>query len=130
MVKIILITHGNLGDCLLDTAQSICGCNKPNISFFSVTGKVNLEEIEQKIKTSLGKDGSLILVDSFGGTSCNIALKCAEKNKGVYVICGINLCMILSALHNQEHLNAEELATKLLEDGKKAIFEATEFLKK
>ncbi len=130
MVKIILITHGTLGECLLDTVSAISGCNKQNILVLSVSGKVNLEETENKIKEYSAGGGALVLVDSFGGTSCNIALKCSAEMQDIYIVCGVNLCMLLSALHNQEKLNSRELAAKVAEDGKKAIIEATEFLKK
>ena len=130
MVKLILISHGNLGECLLDTASVICCCAKQNITAFSVSGKVNLDELEAKIKNSIGKENALILVDSFGGTSANIALKCAVENNKISVVCGVNLNMVLAALNNQAKLNLEELTSKVIADGKKAILEATELMKK
>ena len=130
MVKLILITHGNLGESLLDTASVICSYARQNITAFSVSGKVNLDELEAKIKNSVEKDGTLILVDSFGGTSANIALKCAADNNKISVVCGVNLNMVLSALNNQERLSLSELVAKVISDGKKAILEATELIKK
>ena len=88
MVKLILITHGNLGEALLETASTICCCEGQPITAFSVSGKVNLEELEESVKNSLSTEGTVILVDSFGGTSSNIALKCAFGNKDISVICG------------------------------------------
>lgn len=130
MVKLILITHGNLGDSLLDTASVICRCAKQNITAFSVTGKINLEELETKIKSSISGQDALILVDSFGGTSANIALKCSAENSKVSVVCGVNLNMVLAALNNQDKMGLAELTSKIITDGKKAILEATELMKK
>ena len=130
MVKLILVAHGSLGECLLDTASVICCCVRQNITAFSVTGKVNLEELEAKIKSYFSKEGTLILVDSFGGTSANIALKCSAENDKVSVVCGVNLNMVLSALNNQAKLNLTDLTAKVITDGKKAILEATELMKK
>ncbi len=130
MVKIILITHGSLGMALIETASAICCCcDTKKVLSFTVSGKVNLEDIESKIKNSFDKDGTLILVDSFGGTSSNIALKCSVNQNNVAVICGVNLSMLLSALNNQTKMNLKELATKVLVDGKKAILDATELIK-
>ena len=130
MVKLILITHGNLGSALLETASVICCCAKQSITVFSVSGKVNLEELGTKIKESLSEEGTLIMVDSFGGTSSNIALKCAAENDKVSVVCGVNLNMVLAALNNQKKMNLGELTSKVITDGKKAILEATELMKK
>ena len=131
MVKLILITHGGLGQALVETAANICCCAASNkITVFSVSGKVNLEEIESELKAKFNPEGTLVLVDTFGGTACNLALKAAAENKDVQVICGVNLNMILTALNNQEKLNLKDLAAKVINDGKKAIFEATEFVKK
>ncbi len=130
MVKLILITHGNLGDSLLDTASVICCCARQNITAFSVSGKVNLDELEAKIKSSIAGEGALILVDSFGGTSANIALKCAAENNKISVVCGVNLNMVLAALNNQSKMDLAELTAKVIADGKKAILEATELMKK
>ena len=130
MVKLILITHGNLGESLLDTASVICSYARQNITAFSVSGKVNLEELEKKIKNSVGQDDALILVDSFGGTSANISLKCAAENNKISVVCGVNLNMVLAALNNQSKMNLAELTAKVIADGKKGILEATELMKK
>ena len=131
MVKLILITHGNLGQALFDTASTICCClSSGKIAVFSVSGKVNLDEMESKIKADFGQDGTLILVDTFGGTACNLALKCTADERKVLVIPGVNLNMLLAAVNNQEKLDFKDLAAKIINDGKKAIFEATEFVKK
>ena len=130
MVKLILITHGNLGEALLDTASVICSCARQNITAFSVSGKVNLYELETKIKSSVGQDGALILVDSFGGTSANVSLKCSAENSKISVVCGVNLNMVLAALNNQSKMDLAELVTNVIADGKKAILEATELMKK
>jgi len=131
MVKLILITHGALGQALVDTAASICCCAaQKKIDVFSISGKVNLGEIENKIKAVLGQDGGIILVDTFGGTACNVALKCAVNMANVSVIAGVNLSMLLTALSNYDKLPRKELAAKIISDGNKAILEATEFVKK
>ena len=130
MVKLILITHCDLGKSLLETASAICCCAKQDIVAFSVSGKVNLEELEKEIKSSFTAEGNLILVDTFGGTSSNIALKCAADNDKVSVLCGVNLNMLLTALNNKDKLTLRDLSLKVTEDGKKAVLNATELIKK
>ena len=131
MVKLILITHGILGQVLVDTAASICCCDASSrVTVFSVSGKVNLDELENKIKINLGQEDTLILADIFGGTACNLALKCVEGKGHVSVIPGVNLNMVLAAFANQDKLGLKDLAAKVINDGKRAVFEATEFVKK
>jgi mannose/fructose-specific phosphotransferase system component IIA len=130
MVKLILITHGNFGESLLTTASEICCCSQKSITALSVSGKINLDELETKIKKSFTEEGTLIMVDTFGGTSSNIALKCSAENSKVSVVCGVNLNMVLSALNNQDKLNLADLTIKVITDGKKAILDATELIKK
>ncbi|MCR5504166.1 MAG: hypothetical protein K6E94_01100 [Elusimicrobiaceae bacterium] len=130
MVKLILITHGNLGQTLLETAKDICCFKGQDVLVFSVSGKVNLEELEQKIKAICDEGETLILVDTFGGTACNIALKCAAENEKSFVVCGLNLNMLLTASNNNGKLNLKELCEKVILDGKRAIFEATESFRK
>ena len=130
MVRIILITHGSLGSSLIETASAICCFSNEEVLSFTVSGKVNLEEVESKIKNSFSQNGTLILVDGFGGTSSNIALKCSVNQNNVFVVCGVNLNMLLAALSNQAKMNLTELTEKVISDGKKAILEATELIKK
>ena len=131
MVKLILITHGVLGQVLVETAASICCCAASSkVTVFSVSGKVNLDELENKIKASLGQEDTLILADIFGGTACNLALKCVAGKENVLVVPGVNLNMVLAAFSKQDKLGLKDLAAKVINDGKKAVFEATEFVKK
>ena len=73
MVKIILVTHGEMAKAMLDTAAKICSFDENTIDVFTVSGKVNLHNIESGIKQKIDPAGTLILVDTFGGTSCNVA---------------------------------------------------------
>ena len=129
MVKIILVTHGEMAKAMLDTAAKICSFDENTVDVFTVSGKVNLHNIESGIKQKIDPAGTLILVDTFGGTSCNVASCMTHGMKNVNVICGINLNMLLAAINNRDKMSADELAQKALEDGKKAVINATEKLK-
>ena len=67
MVKIILISHGNMAQALLETAAQIGSFDTKEIDTFSVSGKGDLENLPTKLLNSLGNNGTLILVDTFGG---------------------------------------------------------------
>lgn len=129
MVKIILVAHGSLAPALLETATDICCFEQNLVQCYSVSGKADLTEIGKKIKETALEDEVLVLADTFGGSSCNMALACAEGLDNVRVICGLNLNMLLSVLNNMKRMTLRDLAEKAVLDGKKAVFNATEILK-
>ena len=129
MVKIILVAHGPLAPALLETASGICCFEQNSVRAYSVSGKADLEKIGAEIK-ALAEDGEvLVLADTFGGSSCNMALSCTNGLGYVRVVCGLNLNMLLAVLNNISRLGLHALADKAVEDGKRAVFNATESVK-
>ncbi len=129
MVKIILVAHGSFAPALLETAIGICCFEQNLVQCFSVSGKADLSAIGEKIKSSAQEGEVLVLADTFGGSSCNMALASAEGLENVRVVCGLNLNMLLSVLNNMKRMTLQDLAEKAVIDGKKAVFNATEILK-
>jgi mannose/fructose-specific phosphotransferase system component IIA len=128
MVKIILITHGDMARAMLDTASKIYPFDKNSVDAFTVSGNVDLQQLRGEIKQKVDPEGTLIMVDAFGGTACNVPAAATHGMGNVNVVCGLNLNMLLSALSNRGALTAAELARKVLEDGVKSVFNATERL--
>lgn len=129
MVKIILISHGNMAQSLLETASQIGSFDISEIPAFSVSQKGGLENLSQNILNALGPNGTLILVDTLGGSSCNTAVQCTHHLKNVKVVCGVNLNMLLSAINNRDKMDLLDLTKKVLEDGKKSLIDISERLK-
>lgn len=129
MVKIILISHGNIAEALLETASQIGSFDTKEIDTFSVSGKGDLENLPSKIINALGENGTLILVDTLGGSSCNSAVQSTQHLQNVKVICGVNLNMLLAAINNKDKMDLISLASKVLEDGKKSLVDISERLK-
>ncbi len=129
MVKIILISHGNLAQTLLETAAQIGSFDTKDIDTFSVSGKGDFESLPEKISKALGKNGTLILVDTFGGSACNSAVQNTQHLENVKVLCGVNLNMLLAAINNRDKMDLTSLAQKVLEDGKKSLINISDRLK-
>lgn len=129
MVKIILISHGNLARVLLETAAQIGSFNTKEIDTFSVSGKGDLESLPSKLLKALGDNGTLILVDTFGGSACNSAVQNTQHLQNVKVLCGVNLNMLLAAINNKDKMDLVSLANKVLEDGKKSLIDISDRLK-
>ena len=128
MVKIILISHGNMAKSLLETASEIGSFDVSEIPAFSVSGKGNLENLSRKILETLGENGTLILVDTLGGSSCNTAVQCTQHLRNVKVVCGVNLNMLLTAINNRNKMDLQSLTKKVLEDGRKSLIDISEKL--
>ena len=128
MVNIILVSHGNLASSLLETASDICCFDRKYVYALSVKDG-GLEVISTRI-VDLAKQGEvLVLADTFGGSCCNTALSCSNSFNNVRVVCGVNLNMLLAVLNNMQRLSLKEQSKKAVDDGKKAVFNATEIVK-
>jgi len=129
MVKIILAAHGDMAQAMLDTAAKIMPFDREEIDVYTVSGKVDFDQLAEKLKKSAaGKNGALILTDIFGGSACNLCAALTHGVKNINVISGFNLNMLLSALSNRCKLDSNDLAAKVLEDGSKSIINVTEKL--
>lgn len=128
MVKVILVSHGNLAPALLQTASEICCFEENRVYAYSVKNG-GLEEIGTQITNLSKQDDVLVLADTFGGSGCNTALSCSSGLNNVCVVCGVNLNMLLAVLNNIDRFALKELAHKAVDDGKKAVFNATEIIK-
>lgn len=131
MVKIILVTHGQLAQQMLDTAAQIIGKQADDgFAAFSVTAASSVEQEAAKLKQTLCacEDGAIVLTDIFGGSATNISLTASKDLANCYVITGLNLSMLLTAINSRKKLTAKELAEKIEADGKRAVINATELL--
>lgn len=130
MVKIILVTHGNLAQELLNTTSQIIGKTPEDFETLSITAAASVEKESAKLKEILkdSPEGAVILTDIFGGSATNISLTASKDNPKCNVITGLNLSMLLTAVNNRKKLSAKELAEKIEADGKRAVINATELL--
>ena len=131
MLKIILVTHGQLATEMLNTAAQIIG--KPaddGFATFAVTTTASVQQEAEKLKKELAgcPDGAIVLTDIFGGSATNISLTASKDLPNSYVITGLNLSMLLTAMNGRKKLTAKELAQKLEADGKRAVINATELV--
>jgi len=132
MIAIVVITHGSFGQELLRTAQDMIG-RQERVAALSVTAEMGAENLRSNLDETLDRlhsaEGALILVDMLGGTPCNTALlKCS--NRPAEIITGVNLNMVLSSFNNRTRMDLKALATKVMDDGRKAVLLPKELLQK
>lgn len=130
MVKIILVTHGNLAQEMLNTTAQIIGKMPEDFETLAITAAASVEKEAAKLQAMLKDcpEGAVILTDIFGGSATNVSLTASKDNPKCNVITGLNLSMLLTAVNNRKKLSAKELAEKIEADGKRAVINATELL--
>ena len=93
-VGLLIITHGHIGEHLLEQARRTC------------------EKLDQG-------DGVLVLTDMFGSTPSNIANRLLGEST-IQVVAGINLPMLVRVL-NYPSLNLHKMVNKALSGGHDGI---------
>ena len=113
-VGLLLITHEELGQQLLNTAATILGHTPLRVEAIGVTGDCDPEQITGEAARLCSKldqgDGVLVLTDLFGSTPSNIAVRLLEQHR-VLVLAGVNVPMLVR-IFNYPSLSLEELGSK------------------
>ena len=129
LTGVILVTHSDYGQRLLEAAQLIIGpqggCQSVGVA---ATAEVQetLGRIRQAIQETDQGNGVLILTDMFGGTPTNLSLSLLGSAR-LEVITGVNLPMLLKVLGSRKTPPAE-LAREARQAGLKGIVVAGELL--
>jgi PTS system mannose-specific IIA component len=132
MIGILVVTHKQLGDALIEAAEFILGQRPAAAESISIDLKENAEKLRGKIKEGIKKvsshDGVLIMTDMFGGTPSNLSYSFLEEGR-VEVISGVNLPMLVKAVSSRSDTALSDLATSLETYGKKSISLASGILR-
>lgn len=131
MIGVLLVTHGLLGQHLLDVAQAILGPQE-GCAVVAVDDTRPMDAILEDIKTQARRldrgSGVLILTDMFGGTPSNLSLSLLLQGK-VEVISGVNVPLLLKALTSRGG-NLNQVALEAKAAGKQGILVAGEVLRR
>lgn len=121
-VSILIVTHGNIGQAVLDTAIDIIGSSPMPAQAVNIDMDCDYDTLVSEVN-AVGKkldtgDGILLLTDLFGSTPSNIASAINIKN--CIVIAGLNLPMLIRVM-NYYNLPLYELSDKAIDGGKDGI---------
>ncbi len=132
MIGIVIVTHSQLGEALIEAAAFILGRKPEATVAVSVDLKENAEklrrQIEKAIKQVRQEKGVLVLTDMFGGTPSNLSYSFLEEGK-VEVISGVNLPIMIKADSARKEKELSALAVALEAFGKRSISLASGILK-
>ena len=130
MIGVVVVTHGQLANELVNAAEMIVG-DLPQVTAVSLGwhDEVNdaREDVAQAIERVRGEDGVLLLTDMFGGTPSNLGMTFLEEDR-VEVITGVNLPMLIKLAHLQSSSDLLGVAREMREVGRNAIWVASDLL--
>jgi len=132
MIGVVIVTHSQLGEALIEAAEFIIGTRPDTIVSVSINLNEHADKLREKIaksiKTVNRHKGVLILTDMFGGTPSNLSYSFLEEGR-VEVISGVNLPILVQAINKRKEMELSELAKSLEAFGKKSISLASGILK-
>ncbi len=122
-IGVLIITHGEIGDQFVKTAESTLVGELPlQCRTISVSQSCDPDTIVEKCQTiieEINTDGVLVLTDIYGSTPSNIANRLATSSN-IKVIAGVNLPMLIRILNYPES-DLSELVEKALSGGHDGI---------
>lgn len=122
MFKFLLITHGNLGQSLVECVENNLQKNCNNIiDIISLNSSdIDLTRKELDIYVNKNKDCEIIiLTDLYGASSSNIVKKHTSQ-ENVYAISGLNLPMLMKAVTLKTN-DIQIMVDEIIKCGNKSI---------
>jgi len=129
MIGILLITHGTLGESLVQTAIHVLNRRPPRLKQLGVTMQDDplllLPQARALVKELDEGDGVLILTDMYGGSPSNITAKLIVPGK-VDAVAGVSLPMLIRAITYREK-SLDVMVTKAISGGCEGVTRVPSF---
>ena len=129
MIGILLITHGTLGESLIQTAIHVLNKRPARLKQLGVTAQDDplllLPQARALVKELDDGHGVLILTDMFGGSPSNLCAKLIVPGK-VDAVAGVSLPMLVRALTYREK-SLELMVTKAISGGCEGVMHVPSF---
>lgn len=120
MIGILLITHGSLGEALIQCACHVLNRRPVQIAQLGVSAQddpLDLVPVARKTMELVDDgDGVVVLTDIYGATPSNIARKLLLPGR-VEGIAGVNLPMLLRVLTYRDKNDIETVIAKAITGG-------------
>lgn len=118
----IVVTHGRLAGELIKTIELIVGsiADLYPISGSDLCNKDIIGQIRTLIEANGGKK-AILFVDYFGGSCCINSVRAVEGVRGVKVISGVNLPILLDFATKRGSMDFEEMVDHLIARGRESV---------
>ena len=132
MIGVVVVTHGQFATELVNGAEAIVGdlpqfagrCDRMARGHAATRAKRSLRRSPACVRIA----GVLILTDMFGGTPSNLAMTFLAEGS-VEVVTGVNLPMLIKVAGVTAQADLLEVARELREQGRNAIWVASDLLR-
>ncbi len=123
MISAIVVTHGNLAQEFIATAQKIYGSVKGvyAVSNDDKSPQTLASDVDAIIEMGGPDDAFVILVDFLGGSCGHATLSVERRRRNVRVVSGVNLPMLLAFLNKRADVSFERLPAELASRGRDSI---------
>ena len=126
---ILLASHGQLCVRIMDSARMI-GLSLDNVVAKPLLEGVSPATYEKELREVLDSfpDGSIVLIDLFGGTPFNTLAKILPEYPGIYAAAGLNLPMLLEVCGACNFMTGRELIDTALRAGSEGVVDINGFV--
>jgi PTS system ascorbate-specific IIA component len=125
MIGILIVTHGAVGEALLQNLCHILNRRPPLVAQLGVAAQddpLNLLPLaRRRVEEVDAGQGVLVLTDIYGATPANLVLKLLEPGR-VEGVAGLNLPMLLRALTHREK-EMPELLARVVEGAREGVLD-------
>jgi mannose PTS system EIIA component len=129
MIGILLITHGTLGESLIQTAIHVLNKRPARLRQIGVTAQDDplllLPQAQALVRELDDGSGVMVMTDMYGGSPSNIAAKLIVPGK-VEAVAGVNLPMLIRALTYRER-SLDVMLTKAVSGGCEGVMRVPSF---
>jgi mannose PTS system EIIA component len=120
----VIVTHGHLGEELLETAQAILGPQERMV-VVSNTGHSHASLTDAVVQAAgpalaIGEP-AVVFVDLLAGSCGAVCRALAARQPGLLLAGGVNLPMLLEFLHHRGRVGRGELRRRLVDRGREAV---------
>jgi PTS system mannose-specific IIA component len=123
MIGMVLVTHGRLAEELRSAMEHVVGAQR-NVDVICIGPDDDMDNRRADIEACIDRcetgDGVVLLTDMFGGTPSNLAISMMER-KGVEVIAGVNLPMLVKLAKVRSSQPLADAVTCAQDAGRKYI---------
>lgn len=120
MIGILLLTHGTLGESLIQCCCHVLNRRPAQIAQLGISAQDDpldlLPAARQWLQLVDSGDGVLVLTDIYGATPSNVAVKLLEPGR-VEAIAGVSLPMLLRVLTYRDKSDIDTVTQKAITGG-------------
>lgn len=134
MIGIVLISHGNLAEGLLNAAEMIAG-EAEKVACIGLQPQDDIDQLVVRIQEAVDQvddpDGVLLMVDLFGASPFNASgrLVLAQQDH-LELVTGMNLPMLVELLVAREGLDLNSASQMALDAGISGVSRLSDKIKK